>query len=78
MEYKDENGKVLKKEVMLSNKLNKRARINYQYLINLDCIKNGEYGLKYFNFLDNTEGYTACYIYKKQFEDKLGTSSIKL
>ena len=71
MEYKDESGKLLKKEVMLSNKLNKRARINYQYLKNLDCIKNGEYGLKYFNFINSTEGYTACYIYNKKLENRL-------
>jgi len=71
MEYKDENGKLLKKEVMSSNNLNKRARINYQYLKNLDCIKNDKYGLKYFNFINSTEGYTACYIYNKELENKL-------
>lgn len=73
MEYKDDSGKLLKREVMSSNKLNKRARINYQYIKNIDCIKNGEYDLKYFNFIQNSNGYTACYIYNKKLENNINS-----
>ena len=71
MEYKDVNGKVFKHEKIVSNKLNKRARINYEYFKTLNCIKNGEYIIRYFNVIQSVFGYTSCYIYKKELENEV-------
>lgn len=50
-----------------SNRLNKRASINYQYLKNLPIIKKGQYELKYYNKREGLGGITICLIVEKGF-----------